>query len=122
MRNAQSRNDRSLLEIAGLAVLIGAIVLICLATPAYADDPAGAATFKAKCAMCHAADGTGKTPMGAKLNIPSLVSPEVQKKPDAALVESIAKGKNKMPEFGSKLSADQITQLKDYIREIAKKH
>ncbi len=122
MRNAQSRNDRSLVKIAGLAVLIGAIVLICLTTTAYADDPAGAVTFKAKCAMCHGADGTGKTPMGAKLNIPNLVSPEVQKKPDAALVESIAKGKNKMPEFGSKLSADQITQVKDYIREIAKKH
>jgi mono/diheme cytochrome c family protein len=94
---------------------------LCFPLTAYADDAAGAATFKAKCAMCHGADGAGKTPMGAKLSIPNLVSPEVQKKPDTSLVESIAKGKNKMPEFGSKLTADQITQVKDYIREIAKK-
>jgi mono/diheme cytochrome c family protein len=96
-------------------------MVLCFAMTAYADGSAGAATFKARCAMCHGADGAGKTPMGTKLNIPDLGSSEVQKKPDAALVEVIAKGKNKMPEFGSKLSPDQIAQVKDYIREIMKK-
>ena len=62
------------------------------------------------------------TPMGAKQNIPNLVGSDVQKKPDTALVEIIAKRKDKMPEFDSKLSPGQIAQVKDYIREIAKKH
>ena len=81
---------------------------------------AGAATFKAMCAMCHGADGAGKTPMGAKLSIANLASPELQKKTDAALIESISKGKNKMPEFGSKLSAAEITQVKNFIRALGK--
>lgn len=123
MRNLQCCDTRSfLIKVSGVAIIVVALMLLCFSVTAYADDSAGAATFKAKCAMCHGADGAGKTPMGAKLNIPNLVSPEVQKEPDTALVESIAKGKNKMPEFGSKLTADQIKQVKDYIREIAKKH
>lgn len=89
---------------------------------AYANESGGAATFKAKCAMCHGADGAGKTAIGAKFNISDLRSAEVQKKADNLLVETITKGKNKMPEFGSKLSADQINEVKDYIRDIAKKH
>jgi len=103
------------------ALTLMVLVVSALILPARAEDSPGAATFKAKCAMCHGADAAGKTPMGAKLNIPNLVAPVVQQKSDAALVESIAKGKNKMPEFASKLTAAQITQLKDYIREIGKK-
>jgi cytochrome c6 len=123
MRNLQCCDTRSfLIKVFGVAIIVAALMSLCLPLTAYAGDAAGAAIFKAKCAMCHGADGAGKTPMGAKLNIPNLVSPEVQKKPDTSLVESIAKGKNKMPEFGSKLTADQITQVKDYIRGIAKKH
>jgi len=123
MRNLQCCDTRSfLIKVSGVVIIVVALMLLCFPLTAYADDAAGAATFKAKCAMCHGADGAGKTPMGAKLNIPNLVSSDVQKKPDTALVEIIAKGKNKMPEFGSKLSSDQIAQVKDYIREIAKKH
>lgn len=122
MRNLQCCGTRSFLtKVSGVAIIVAALMLLCFPVTACADDSAGAAMFKAKCAMCHGADGAGKTPMGAKLNIPNLVSPEVQKKPDTSLVEAIAKGKNKMPEFGSKLSPDQIAQMKDYIREIAKK-
>jgi len=123
MRNLQCCDTHSpVIKVSGVAIIILALMLLCFSLTAYADDSAGAATFKAKCVMCHGVDGAGKTPMGAKLNISNLVSPEVQKKPDASLVETIAKGKNKMPEFGSKLSPAQITQVKDYIREIAKKH
>ena len=122
MQKLQSCTTRSLITNISKAVTIAAGLILFFQPAASADTAAGAATFKAKCAMCHGADGAGKTAMGAKFNIPDLTSAEVQKKPDNSLVESIAKGKNKMPEFGSKLSAQQITQLKDYIREIGKKH
>ena len=94
--------------VSGLAVRAGA-----------ADE--GAATFKAKCAMCHGGDAAGKTAMGARLNIKDLTSPEVQKQSDADLAGVIAKGRNKMPEYGSKLSKDQITDVAKYIRTLAKK-
>ena len=40
-----------------IVCMVGALCA-CLAVPAYAQD--GAATFKAKCATCHGAEGQGK--------------------------------------------------------------
>ncbi len=80
----------------------------------------GAATFKAKCAMCHGPDAAGKTVMGTKLNIPDLHAPEIQKKGATELQNSIAKGKNKMPAFEGKLTPAEITQLVTYIQHLAK--
>lgn len=88
------------------------------ATTAMADD--GAATFKAKCATCHGADGSGNTPMGKKLKVRNLGSAEVQKQSDAQLAGVISKGKRKMPAFGKSLSADQINQLVAHIRMLKK--
>jgi cytochrome c553 len=45
----------------------------------------GAALYKTKCAMCHGPDGAGKTPVGTKLNVRDLRSPEVQKQSDSDL-------------------------------------
>jgi cytochrome c6 len=87
-------------------------------TPAAADD--GAATYKAKCAMCHGADGKGDTPMGKKLGLRDFTSPQVQKMSDDELVGIITKGKNKMPAYENKLSAAQIKDVVTYIRQLAK--
>lgn len=80
------------------------------------------ATYKAKCAMCHGADGKGDSPMGKKLNIRDLGSPEVQKQTDAELTTIVTKGKGKMMPFEGKLTAEQIGQLVAYIRELGKKN
>jgi cytochrome c6 len=96
------------------------IPLLFLAIPATrADDTAG--TYKAKCANCHAADGSGNTPVGKALKIADLRSDEVQKKTDAQLIEVTTNGKDKMPAFKGKLSDDQIKQLVAFIRDLAKK-
>lgn len=92
-----------------------------LAIRAYAADNPGAPLFKAKCAVCHGQDATGKTQMGATLKIRDLTSPEVQKQSDAELLTVIAKGRNKMPEYASKLSKDRIADLQKYVRTIARK-
>ncbi len=95
------------------------IVAIISVTASRAGDT-GEAIFKAKCAMCHGADGEGKTVMGAKFNIPNLSSPAIQKDADTVLIEVITKGKNKMPEFGSKLSPSEITEAKNFVRKLKK--
>ena len=101
------------------------IILILLSSlfisQSYAADT-GAALFTSKCAMCHGADGHGKTTMGAKLNIKDLASPEVQKKSDAELTQIIAKGKNKMPAYDGKLTKDEIAQLSAYVKALGKKN
>jgi mono/diheme cytochrome c family protein len=81
----------------------------------------GGDTFKAKCAMCHGPDGSGKTAMGEKLKLRDLHSPEVQKQTDAELTQIITKGKGKMAPFESKLSKEQIDQVVGYIRDLGKK-
>jgi mono/diheme cytochrome c family protein len=81
----------------------------------------GATLYKTKCAMCHGPDGAGKTPVGQKLNVRDLRSPEVQKQSDADLCHVIGQGKGKMPAFGKTLSDDQIKLLVAHIRELAKK-
>jgi mono/diheme cytochrome c family protein len=97
-------------------------ILAALAFPvsARAQDDA-AKTFKANCVLCHSDDGSGSSPTGKALKAKDLRSDEVQKKSDAELTETIAKGKGKMPAFGSKFSPDMIKSLVAYIRAMAKK-
>lgn len=102
------------------AAFLAALVLILTILPARADDP-GASVYKAKCAACHAADGSGNTPAGKSLKVRDLRSPEIQKMTDAELIAVTTNGKGKMPAYGSKLSADQIKQVVAAIRAMAPK-
>ena len=99
-----------------LAMLAAGLAL--WSTPAAADD--AAATYKAKCAMCHGADGKGDTPVGKKMGIRDLTSADVQKMSDEELITITTKGKNKMPGYENKLSAAQIKDVVAYIRQLAK--
>jgi len=102
-----------------IASMLGAVLLFSF--PAKPQE-IGETVFKSKCAMCHGADGAGKTMMGEKLKIPDLHSADVQKKSDADLKTIIAKGKDKMPGYEGKLSKEQIDLLVGFIRDLAKKH
>lgn len=104
-----------IVKVAVLLIVLGLV----FSTSALAAGPA-ADTFKAKCAMCHGADGSGNTAMGKKFNLKPLGSPEVQKITDAQLDEIITKGKDKMPAYGGKLSADEIKGLVAFIRTLKK--
>ncbi len=76
-------------------------------------------TYKAKCAACHAADGTGSA-VGKKLGAHDFHSPEVQKMSDDDLTAAIAKGKNKMPGYEKTLKPDDIKGLVAYVRTLGK--
>jgi mono/diheme cytochrome c family protein len=90
-----------------------------IATPAFAQS-AGADTYKAKCAMCHGADGLGATPAGKNLKAASFKDPSIVKAPDAELIAAIKSGKNKMPAYAGKLTDDQIKAAVAYIRTLEK--
>ncbi len=89
-------------------------LVIALALPPIAAADA-AADYKAKCAMCHGADGAGKAPMGS-----NLTSADVQKMSDADLTAAITNGKGKMPAYKGKLTDAQISDLVKYIRTLKK--
>ena len=84
-----------------------------------AQDTAG--LYKAKCVMCHGADGKADTPAAKSTGARSFSSPEVQKESDAELTTITTKGKAKMPAYENKLTSPQITQLVSYVRELGKK-
>jgi cytochrome c6 len=107
------------------AALVAVLVLAALAIPATAladaaSEAAGATVYKAQCAGCHGADGSGSTTIGKALKVQDLRKPQIQAMKDAELAASIEKGKGKMPPFKGKLSAAEIGQVVDYMRSIAK--
>ena len=76
----------------------------------------GASLYKAKCAMCHAADGSASTTVGKSLKIRDLRSAEVQSQTDDQLFGIVASGKGKMPGFEKSLGADGCKALIAHIR------
>ena len=78
----------------------------------------GASVFKAKCATCHAADGSGSTTAGKSLKVRDLRSAEVQGQTDEQLYGIIASGKGKMPGYEKSLGADSCKALVAYIRTL----
>jgi cytochrome c6 len=85
-------------------------IVATMALPLFAAD--GAATFKAKCAGCHGADGTKAMPaMGVK----PINSPEIKAKGAAALTTTVTKGQGKMPAFAGKLSDEEISAAVEYV-------
>jgi mono/diheme cytochrome c family protein len=88
-----------------------------LGTYAKADTAATEASYKAKCASCHGADGKGKE----ALQTQDFASAAVQSMSDAELTAVITDGKGKMPAYGKSLKPDQVKDLAAYIRSFGKK-
>ena len=72
------RDAKSIGGISKIMKITTLVLISCLALAgsAFADD--AAATFKAKCAMCHGATGAADTGMGKSMGIKDLGSAEVQ--------------------------------------------
>jgi mono/diheme cytochrome c family protein len=90
-----------------------------IAAPAFAQS-AGAATYKAKCAMCHGPDGTAATPVAKAMKIVSFKDPTMVKAPDSQFIAAVKDGKGKMKGFGSSLTDAQIKEVVSYIRTLQK--
>jgi len=99
------------MRIAHLLILLLVVTLVAaVALPAYAAD--GAATFKAKCAMCHGPNGEGK--VGPALKGTALTADQI--------VDLLTKGNDakkaphKKPIAG--LAADDIKAVADYVKTL----
>jgi len=77
----------------------------------------GGDIYKAKCQMCHMADGSGNK----GLKVPAFGAGV----PDTALISTIKNGKGtsgvKMPAYAGKLTDDQIKAVVVYIHTLEKK-
>jgi mono/diheme cytochrome c family protein len=104
-----------------LGVLTLGLLRAVVPCSAAAEESAGANVYKAKCLTCHAKDGSGNTPVGKSLQSADLRSPEVQKKSDAELTESISEGKGNMPALKTLITEDEIHSVLSYVRTLAPK-
>jgi mono/diheme cytochrome c family protein len=90
-----------------------------MAAPVFAES--GADTYKAKCLMCHGADGLAGTPAGKSLKATSFKDPAIVKAPDAQLIASVKNGKGKMPaSVGAKLTDEEVRAVIAYVRTLEK--
>ncbi len=98
-------------------ILVGLALVLAVPTIAFAQGT-GADTYKAKCAMCHGADGKASSGMGKTMGLKPLSDPEVQGMSDADLTALITNGKGKMPAMKGKITDAQISDVVKYIRTL----
>ena len=99
-----------------LTIAAATLLAVSLAPSALAQG-AGAATYKAKCQMCHGADGQ-PTAAGKSMKALPFNSPELKKASTASLIASVTNGKAKMPAYAVKLTDVQIKEVVEYLRTL----
>lgn len=102
-----------------IRLVLIAMIAAPTATTVLAQVP-GADTYKSRCAMCHAADGSGNTPAGKATQTPSFNLPEMLKMSDADFIAATANGRGKMPGYSSKLTEVQIKDVVSYVHTLQK--
>ena len=80
----------------------------------FAQGP-GADNYKAKCAMCHAADGSASGPAGKAMKVPAF---STSKQTEAEMIAETKAGKGKMPAFAGKLTDAQIKEVIAYVKTL----
>ncbi len=76
------------------------------------------------CAMCHGKDGDGKGDMASDMkNVTDFTNPDAMKnRSDGELFHAIRNGKGDMPPEGDRAKDDDIWNMVNYIRSLAKRH
>jgi mono/diheme cytochrome c family protein len=86
-----------------------------------AQDKSAADLYLDKCAVCHGADGAGKTARGKKLKAKDVRETAAKMTPEQ-MADIVAKGKApNMDGFAKDFSADQIKEIVEHYRSLAKK-
>jgi mono/diheme cytochrome c family protein len=108
-------------EITGFRLITAVFSITAIfALPTGAQE-AASTSFKKNCAMCHAADGSGNSAAGKALQAKDLRTADVQKQSNAALIETVTNGKDKMPAFSDKLQPEEIKAVVAYVKTLGKK-
>jgi mono/diheme cytochrome c family protein len=96
----------------------GAVFLFLGASGAWAEDTKD--LYLDKCAVCHGADGAGKTAKGRKLKVKD-VHETVGKMTVEEMIKIVADGKGaNMDAFGKELGKDKVKAVVDYYHSLAK--
>jgi mono/diheme cytochrome c family protein len=101
----------------GTGITLVVIMAASTMTTAFAQGT-GADNYKAKCAMCHGADGLASGPAGKAMKVPPF---NASKLSEAEMIAETKAGKGKMPAFAGKLTDAQIKDVVAYVKTLQKK-
>ncbi|MGA7857322.1 MAG: cytochrome c [Terracidiphilus sp.] len=96
-----------------LAVLAAAVCMT--GAMSFAQD--GAATYKAKCQMCHGATGTPSAGMAKAMGIKAVSDPDMKKLTEAEMIAAVKDGKGKMKPIAG-LTEPQVKEVVTYFRSL----
>jgi mono/diheme cytochrome c family protein len=85
---------------------------------------AGKRMYGYDCAMCHGASGDGKGDLAGDMKVPLVDfrdAKAMQSRSDGELFYIIKTGKGEMPGEGSRAKPEQIWNMVNYVRSLAKK-
>ena len=96
-----------------LTIVTVFVGMVFFAMPAHAADAeAGGKVFAANCAACHAG---GRNAVNPAKTLQKAALEKYEMYADAAIITQVTNGKNAMPAFGKKLSAEQIANVASYV-------
>ena len=98
-----------------LVTIAVSIVAVSMATPLLAQT-SGATIYKAKCQMCHLADGSGNKGM----KVPAFTAGAPEASLIAATKNGVSTGPAKMPAYAGKLTDANISDVAAYIKTLKK--
>ena len=83
---------------------------------------AGKKIYGYDCAQCHGATGEGKTEAAKELKLPDLTDPaRLKDRTDGEIFYIVKNGHGNMPPEGNRVTSEQLWNLVNYIRSLAKK-
>ena len=97
----------------GTQITLVAIMAATTMTTAFAQGT-GAENYKAKCQMCHAADGSGNKGM----KVPSFKDAKASDDLTAAVKDGKGTGTVKMPAYAGKLTDAQIKDVVTFVKSL----
>lgn len=104
----------------GGALLAATALALVFAMRATAAEQSAEDLYGHKCAVCHGKDGLGNTAKGRKVHVKDVHAN--MKDSEEAMIKIVTKGKGEdMDGYEKELSKEQIQELVDYYRSLAKK-
>ena len=98
-----------------LVTMAAALAVVTVASPVFAQT-SGATIYKAKCQMCHLADGSGNKGM----KVPAFTAGASDASLIAATKNGVSTGPVKMPAYAGKLTDADISTVVAYIKTLKK--
>jgi mono/diheme cytochrome c family protein len=83
---------------------------------------AGKKIYGYDCTQCHGATGDGKTEAAKELKLPDLTDPaRLKDRTDGEIFYIVKNGHGNMPAEGNRVTTEQLWNLVNYVRSLAKK-